>query len=88
MAPIYSKLTELIGNTPLLELTDYNRQNAVKASLIAKLVSFSPFSSLNAIIFIFMIVEAKTNGNTTHYTFTNQTKTLIIYLLYPLPDPY
>jgi len=62
MAPIYSKLTELIGNTPLLELTDYNRQNAVKARLIAKLEYFNPLGSVKDRIALSMIEDAEKRG--------------------------
>jgi len=37
MAKIAKNLTELIGNTPLLELSNYNRANNLEAVLIAKL---------------------------------------------------
>ena len=37
MTKIYRSLTDLIGNTPLLELTNYNRKFAPQATIIAKL---------------------------------------------------
>ena len=62
MAPIYSKLTELIGNTPLLELTDYNRQKSLKARLVAKLEYFNPLGSVKDRIALSMIEDAEKRG--------------------------
>jgi hypothetical protein len=42
MTKIYRSLTDLIGNTPLLELTNYNRKFAPQATIIAKLEYFNP----------------------------------------------
>lgn len=46
MAEIAAHLTELIGNTPLLELTNYQQQHQVKAHIIAKLEYFNPLGSV------------------------------------------
>jgi cysteine synthase A len=62
MAQIYKKLTELVGNTPLLELTDYNRAQGVKARLVAKLESFNPLSSVKDRIALAMIEAAEEQG--------------------------
>ena len=40
MEKIARKLTDLIGNTPLLELSNYNKSNGLKARLIVKIESF------------------------------------------------
>lgn len=45
MTKIYRSLTDLIGNTPLLELTNYNRKFAPQATIIAKLEYFNPAGS-------------------------------------------
>ena len=37
MKKIAKQLTELIGNTPLLELSNYEKENDLKSSIIAKL---------------------------------------------------
>ena len=42
MEKIARKLTDLIGNTPLLELSNYNTSNDLKARLIVKIESFNP----------------------------------------------
>jgi cysteine synthase A len=46
MANMARTLTDLIGNTPLLELSNYNRINQLKARLIAKLEYFNPAGSV------------------------------------------
>ena len=46
MAKIAKQLTELIGNTPLLELTNYEKENELKAKVIAKLEYFNPLGSV------------------------------------------
>ncbi|HEX2946979.1 MAG TPA: cysteine synthase A [Clostridia bacterium] len=62
MSGISHKLTELIGNTPLLELTDYNLQNGVKGRLVAKLEYFNPLGSVKDRIAFAMISEAEKQG--------------------------
>lgn len=42
MSKIAKKLTDLIGNTPLLELSNFNNKKAVRATIIAKLEYFNP----------------------------------------------
>lgn len=46
MAVIARHLTELIGNTPLLELTNYEEEHQLKAHIIAKLEYFNPLGSV------------------------------------------
>lgn len=62
MAGISHKLTELIGNTPLLELTDYNKTQGVKGRLIAKLEYFNPLGSVKDRIALAMISDAENRG--------------------------
>lgn len=45
MSNIKKSLVELIGNTPLVELTNYNKKHNLKSTLIAKLESFNPLCS-------------------------------------------
>ena len=45
MGNIAKKLTDLIGNTPLLELTNFEKQNNLEAKVIAKLEYFNPLGS-------------------------------------------
>jgi cysteine synthase A len=46
MSKIAKKLTDLIGNTPLLELSNYNASKKLGARLIVKIESFNPLSSV------------------------------------------
>lgn len=62
MAKIYKSLTELIGKTPLLELSNYEKQHAVKASIVAKLEYFNPAGSVKDRIAKAMIDDAEAKG--------------------------
>lgn len=62
MSKIAKNLTDLIGNTPLLELTNYNKANALEAKLIAKLEYFNPLSSVKDRIGYAMIKDAEERG--------------------------
>lgn len=42
MGKIAKKLTDLVGNTPLLELSNYNASNGLKARVVAKTGIFQP----------------------------------------------
>jgi len=68
MARISAKLTDLIGNTPLLELTDYNRLNKVGGRLVAKLEYFNPLGSVKDRIALAMIEAAEKTGRITRDT--------------------
>ena len=43
---IYKNITELIGGTPLLELTNYERRNGLNATILAKLEYLNPAGSV------------------------------------------
>ncbi|EAX47707.1 cysteine synthase A [Thermosinus carboxydivorans Nor1] len=62
MAKIATNLTDLIGNTPLLELRNYNRAKSLNAKLIAKLEYFNPLSSVKDRIGYAMIKDAEDKG--------------------------
>jgi len=62
MANIHKSLTELIGKTPLLELTNYEKNNDLKAKLIAKLEYFNPAGSVKDRIAYAMIADAEEKG--------------------------
>jgi len=62
MTKIAKRLTDLIGNTPLLELSNYNIENSVEARLIAKLECFNPLSSVKDRIGYAMISDAEKKG--------------------------
>lgn len=62
MTKIAKKLTDLIGNTPLLELSNYEKNNNLDAKIIAKLESFNPASSVKDRIAFAMITDAEEKG--------------------------
>ncbi|HHY26353.1 MAG TPA: cysteine synthase A [Desulfitobacterium dehalogenans] len=62
MSKIAKSLTDLIGNTPLLELTNYNKANELEAKVIAKLEYFNPLSSVKDRIGYAMIKDAEEKG--------------------------
>ncbi|MCQ6561644.1 cysteine synthase A [Paenibacillus mendelii] len=62
MPKIAKNLTELIGNTPLLELTNYAASKRLEATLIAKLESFNPGGSVKDRIGYAMIKDAEDKG--------------------------
>lgn len=62
MAKIAKKLTELIGNTPLLELSNYEENNKLEAKIIAKIEYFNPLGSVKDRIANAMIEEGIKQG--------------------------
>jgi cysteine synthase A len=62
MARIASNLTELIGNTPLLELSNFNRNHNLSAKIIAKLEYFNPAGSVKDRIGFALIDDAEKKG--------------------------
>jgi len=62
MAQIAKNLTDLIGNTPLLELTNYNRAHGTAGRIIAKLEYFNPAGSVKDRIGFAMIDDAEKKG--------------------------
>ncbi|WP_042165249.1 MULTISPECIES: cysteine synthase A [Bacillota] len=62
MANIYGNLTELIGNTPLLELANYTKREQTGASIVAKLEYYNPAGSVKDRIGFAMIKDAEERG--------------------------
>ena len=62
MKKIAKNLTDLIGNTPLLELSNYNRKHELGATVIAKLEYFNPAGSVKDRIALAMIDDAERRG--------------------------
>ena len=62
MAKIAGKLTDLIGNTPLLELSAYSRDLGVRGRLVAKLEYFNHLGSVKDRIALAMIEDAEKRG--------------------------
>ncbi len=62
MAKISKKLTDLIGNTPLMELTRFQEINSLSAHLIAKLEFLNPLRSIKDRTAFALIEDAEQNG--------------------------
>lgn len=59
---IKKSLLDLIGNTPMVELTNFNQINQTKATIIAKLESFNPLGSSKDRVGYHMIMSALNKG--------------------------
>ena len=62
MAEIAKSLTDLIGGTPMLELTNYGKANNLQSRIIAKLEYFNPLGSVKDRIGCAMIEDAEKSG--------------------------
>lgn len=62
MAKIFSSLTELIGNTPLMYLNNIAANHGVQANLIAKIEFFNPGGSVKDRVALSMIEDAEKSG--------------------------
>ena len=62
MAKIYGSLTELIGNTPLVELKNYGAKRQIGGKVIAKLEYFNPLGSVKDRVGYAMIKDAEDKG--------------------------
>jgi len=62
MKKVSKSITELIGNTPLLEIVNYNSQNGIKGKIIAKLEYFNPGGSVKDRVGYAMIKDAEEKG--------------------------
>ena len=59
---VYRKITDLIGGTPLLELTNYEEANELNAKIYAKLEYFNPAGSVKDRIAKAMLDDAEEKG--------------------------
>ena len=59
---IYSNIAELIGNTPLVELTNYERVHGLKATIAGKVEFFNPAGSVKDRVAKEMLDQAEANG--------------------------
>lgn len=59
---LYRKITDLIGGTPLLELTNYEKANELNAKIYAKLEYFNPAGSVKDRIAKAMLDDAEEKG--------------------------
>lgn len=62
MSTIYTSAEQLIGNTPLVELTQIEKELGLKAKLIAKLELFNPAGSVKDRVALAMINDAEKRG--------------------------
>ncbi|MDY0209637.1 MAG: pyridoxal-phosphate dependent enzyme, partial [Bacilli bacterium] len=62
MMKIYKNMTELIGNTPLLELINIAKKYQLKCHILAKLEYFNPSGSVKDRIAREMIEDAERKG--------------------------
>jgi cysteine synthase A len=62
MAKIAKQLVELIGNTPLLELTNFEEEKGLNAKVIAKLEYFNPLGSVKDRVAYSMIEDGINSG--------------------------
>ena len=62
MSKIYTSVSQLIGNTPLVELTNVERELELKAKLIAKVELFNPAGSVKDRVAMAMILDAEEKG--------------------------
>lgn len=62
MAKIYQQFTDLIGHTPLLELSNLEKHEGLRAKLIAKLEYFNPAGSVKDRIAKAMVEDAEKKG--------------------------
>jgi cysteine synthase len=59
---VYHSATELIGNTPLLELTRWEQAEKLEAKVLAKLEAFNPAGSVKDRVGLAMIQDAEKRG--------------------------
>ncbi|HAN20379.1 MAG TPA: cysteine synthase A [Clostridiales bacterium] len=62
LVKIYKAITDLVGKTPLLELTNYEKVNDLDATILAKLEYFNPAGSVKDRIAKAMIEDAEAKG--------------------------
>ena len=59
---VYKSMLELVGNTPLVEATNYEKANGLQAKILAKLEYFNPAGSVKDRIAKAMIEDAEKSG--------------------------
>lgn len=62
MSHIYNNITELIGKTPIVNLTNFTKQVHADATILAKLEHFNPGGSVKDRIALAMLEDAKATG--------------------------
>lgn len=59
---VYNNVFELVGNTPLVELTNFEKNNGIEAAILGKVEYFNPAGSIKDRIAKAMIDDAVANG--------------------------
>lgn len=59
---VYKSITDLIGGTPLLEVSNYEKENNLEATIVAKLEYFNPAGSVKDRIAKAMVEDAEQKG--------------------------
>lgn len=62
MSNVFKSITEIIGNTPIMELCRYQKENNINSRIIAKLEYFNPAGSAKDRVAYSMIKEAEKKG--------------------------
>ncbi len=62
MKPIVKSITELVGNTPLLELSNYEKKYALEARVVAKVEFFNPGGSAKDRVGLALVEDAERRG--------------------------
>lgn len=62
MSKIANKLTELVGNTPLLKLSNYAENKGLQADVIVKIEAFNPLGCVKERIALSMVEDAEAKG--------------------------
>jgi len=62
---VYKSIADLVGNTPLVELVNYGRDNGLQATILAKLESYNPAGSNKDRLALAMIEAAEESGELT-----------------------
>ena len=62
MSSIYASVTQLIGRTPLLELTNIEKEDGLKARVLAKLEGCNPAGSAKDRVALSMVLDAEEKG--------------------------
>jgi len=62
MSKVYTSVEQLVGNTPLLELTNIEREFGLGAKILAKLECFNPAGSVKDRVGLAMILDAEERG--------------------------
>lgn len=62
MGKVYTSITQLVGNTPLLELVNYEKAQHLEAKILVKLESFNPNHNVKERVALAMIEDAERDG--------------------------